>query len=100
MDVKSDFNSKTTEVENKIPSIGGLATNSTLTVVKHKIPDINGLVTKTNYNTKISEIEKKVSDHNHDKYITTPEFNTLFARIFDTKIKLSNLAPKRHLIFN
>ena len=98
--IKSDFNSKTTEVENKIPSISGLATNSTLTVVKHKIPDISGLVTKTNYNTKISEIEKKVSDHNHDKYITTPEFNTLFARIFDAKIKLSNLAPKRHLIFN
>ena len=32
---------------------------------------------KKNYNTKISESEKKVTDHNHDKYITTPEFNRL-----------------------
>ena len=70
MVVKADLNSKITEVENKIPSISGLATNSALTAVENKIIDISGLVTKTNYNTKISEIEKKVSDHNYDKYIT------------------------------
>ena len=28
---------------------------------------------KTDYNAKLNEIEKKVTDHNHDKYITTPE---------------------------
>ena len=94
MAVKADFNYSITEVENKLPSISGLATYSALTVVENKIPDIIGLVTKTNYNTKISEIERKVSDHNHDKYITTPEFNTLFARVFDAKIKLSNFVPK------
>ena len=38
-----------------------------------KIPDINSLVTTTVFNTKISRIENKVSDH--AKYITTPEFN-------------------------
>ena len=27
----------------------------------------------------MSELEKKLSNHNHDKYITTPEFNTLAA---------------------
>ena len=37
---------------------------------------------KTDYSTKIIEIEKKVSDHNHDKYITTPEFNNLAAGVF------------------
>ena len=36
---------------------------------------ISGLAKKTDYNTKISEIEKKLTDHNHDKYITNPEFN-------------------------
>ena len=72
MVVKIDFNSKITDVENEIPDIGGL-------------------VTKTNYNTKISEIEKKVSDHNHDKYVTTPEFNTLSARVFNARLKLANL---------
>ena len=78
MPVKADFNSKIIKVENKIPSISGLATNSELTVIENKIPDISGLVTVTNYNTKISEIEKKVSDHNHDKYITIPKFDALF----------------------
>ena len=31
-----------------------------------------------NYNTKISETENKITtDHDHDKYITTQEFNKL-----------------------
>ena len=97
--VKADFNSKITEVENKIPSISVLATNSALTVVENKIPDISGLITKTNYNAKICEIEKKVSDHNHDKYITTPEFNSLSARVFDARLKLANLITKTDLDF-
>ena len=99
MVAKADFNCKITEVENKIPSISGLAPNSALTVVENKIPDISGLVTKTNYNIKISEIEKKVSDHNHDKYITTPEFNTLSARGFDARLNLANLITKTNLDF-
>ena len=39
------------------------------------IPSVNNLVKKTDYNTKINEIKKKITDHNCDKYITTPEFN-------------------------
>ena len=31
---------------------------------------------------KISEIEKKITDHNHDRYITTEEFNKCTAEIF------------------
>ena len=44
---KKDFNSKISEVEDKIPSISGLATNSALTAVKNKIPDVSSLVKKT-----------------------------------------------------
>ena len=79
---KTDFNAKVTEIEGKIPSISGLATNSELTGVENKIPDVNSLVKKTDYNTKISDIEKKIIDHNHDKYKTTPEFNTLAVDVF------------------
>ena len=45
--------------------------------------DVSNLVKKktTDYDTKISEIEMKVTDHDHDKYITTPEFNKLTAEI-------------------
>ena len=82
---KTDFNAKFTEIEGKIPSISGLATNSTLIAVENKIP-VSSLVKKTDYNTKISEIENKVNDHNHGKYITTSEFNTIAADTFKAKL--------------
>ena len=74
---KRDLNAKITEIQNKISSITGLATNSALTAVENEIPNVSNLVTKTDYNTKISEVEINVSNHNHDKYITTSEFNRL-----------------------
>ena len=55
-----DYNAKTTETENKIPSISGLATASALTALENKIPNISSLVKTTDDNTKISEIEKKL----------------------------------------
>ena len=48
----------------------------------------------TDYDTKISEIENKVSDHNHDKYITAPEFNILVARVFIARLTQTNLVTK------
>ena len=33
----------------------------------------------------MSDIEKKISDHNHDKYITTPEFNRLTTENFKAR---------------
>ena len=55
---------------------------------------------KTEYNTKISEIENKFSDHNHDKYITTPEFNNLAATVFIPRLARANLVTKAILILN
>ena len=49
---------KINEVKEKIYSITNLAT-TTLTAVENKIPNIINLVKKTDYNTKINEIEKK-----------------------------------------
>ena len=83
---ETDLNAKITEIGSKIPRITGLATNSALTTVENKMPDVSSLVRKTDYDTKISEIEKKVSDNNHDKYITSPEFNILAARIFSARL--------------
>ena len=91
---KINFNAKVTEIEGKIPSITGLATDSALTAVENKMPNVSNLVTKTNYNTKISEIEGKLNNHNHEKYITTPEFNTLAAGVFDARLRLANLVTK------
>ena len=52
------------------------------------------MVRKTDYNTKITEIENKVTNHKHDEYITTPEFNKLAADAFNTKIAQANLVKK------
>ena len=73
-------------VEGKIPNVSGLATNSALTAVENKIPGVSSLVKKTDYNAKVSEIESKVNDHNHDQYITTPEFNTMAADVFKARL--------------
>ena len=85
---------KLTELENKIPDVSGLATKSASTAVEYKIPDVSSLVKKTNYDTKISELEKKLTDHNHDKYITTPEFNTLAADVFNARLAQATLITK------
>ena len=68
---KTDWNTKISEIESKIPSISGSATSSALTAVENKIPDVSSSVKKTNHDVKISEIEKKITDHDHEKYITT-----------------------------
>ena len=43
---KTDYNTKISETESKIPSISGLTTNSALTAVENKIPDVSSLVKK------------------------------------------------------
>ena len=43
-------------------------------------------------NTKISEVKNKI--HNHDKYITTPEFKKLTAENFAARLKQANLVTK------
>ena len=65
-----------------------------LTTVEIKIPSVSNHVKETDYNAKITEIESKLNNHNHDKYITTPEFNTLAADVFNAKLSRANLVMK------
>ena len=41
----------------------------------------------------ISEIEMKLTDHNHDKYITSSEFNRV-TKVFDARLVRTNLVIK------
>ena len=75
--LKTNYNTKITELENKIPDFSSLATKTALTTVENKIPSVSNLVKKTDYNAKVTEIENKLTNHNHDKYIDTSQFNTL-----------------------
>ena len=43
---------------------------------------------------KFNEIEKRISDDNHDKYIATPEFNNLTAGVFTARLAQSDLVTK------
>ena len=51
------------------------------------MPNTSGLVTITVLNTKISEVKNKIP--NHDKYLTTPEFNKLTAETFTARFARS-----------
>ena len=50
-----------TTVENKIPDVTNLATKTALTTVENTIPDVSSLVKKTDYNTRVAEIDTKIS---------------------------------------
>ena len=84
---KADYNTKISEIEGKIPNVSNLATKTALTTVENKIPNDSNFVKKT-------EIENKLNNHNHDKYITTPEFNTLAADVFNARLAQANLVTK------
>ena len=39
----------------------------------------------------------KITDHNHDKYISTPEFNKLTSENFAARLTQANLASKSEI---
>ena len=55
---KTDYSTKITEIEGKIPDVTNLATKTALTTVENKITNINGLVTKT----ALTAVENKIPD--------------------------------------
>ena len=59
------------------------------------MPDFSTLVKKTNCGTKTSELEKKLTNHDHDRYITTPECNILSVSVFNVRLAEANLITDR-----
>ena len=52
-----------------------------------KTTDTSNLAQKDYYNTKTSEIEKKILDQNHDEYTNIQEFNKLTSDNFADFVK-------------
>ena len=48
--------------------------------------------------TKINEIEKKITDHDDDKYITTQKFDKLTSEKFAVRLAQANLASKNDIV--
>ena len=55
---------------------------------------VSNLVKKTYYGTKVTEIENKLNNHNHEKYIDTSEFNKLAVDVFNARLAQANLITK------
>ena len=49
---------------------------------------------------KLVDLKKKLTYHNHDKYITTPEFNTLAPNIFNARLAQANVIKRQILMLN
>ena len=58
---KTEFNTKVTEIEGKIPSITGLTTNSESFAVENKIPNVSSLVEKTNLSAELKKISDRIT---------------------------------------
>ena len=90
----TSLNTKLNEVKGETTNKINLATTSALTAVENKIPSVSTLVKKNDNKTNNNEIKKEITEHNHDKYITTPEFNKIMADIFAVRLKRANLGSK------
>ena len=77
------------EVKDKICNFANLVTTSALTAVENKIASVNNFVKKQKkdgYNTEVNKIGKKIANHNHDNYITIPEFYKFSKEIFGLRL--------------
>ena len=64
--------------------------------MENKITNVSNLVKKTDYSTKIIQIENKITtNHDHDKYITTQEFNKLTLENVNARLDLTSKFSKQ-----
>ena len=79
-----------------------LATTTTaLTAAENKTPNVTNLVKKSDYNTKTTEIGNEINtDRDHDKYITSKEFNKLKLEHFTARLAHANLVLKMILLIS
>ena len=96
--LKTKYIADKTELENKIPDVISLARKIALTAVENEIPSVSNLVKKTDYNTKITEIENKLNNHNHGKHIDTQKFNKLAADVFNARLAQASLTTKMDFV--
>ena len=91
------LNAKTNEVTNKILNSTNLPTTTTaITAVENVIPNVCNLVKKTDYNTSTCENENEITT-DHDKYITTQEFSKSASETFTVRLTEANLTSKNDI---
>ena len=83
--VKQDFVKKT-EYDELVKKVNAIQTT-----------DASDLAIKADYNTKVNKIKKNITDHDHDKYITTQEFNKLTSEKFAARLVQAKLGSKNNI---
>ena len=86
----TSLNAKINEVKGEILSITNLAITTALAAVENKIPNVCNWVKRADYNSKNSEIEHRITD-------TTPEFHKLTAENVAASSEQANLASKKDI---
>ena len=66
--------------------------NTKISEIENKVSDTSSWVTNSALNTKIGEVENKIPDN--AKYINTSKFNKLTAENFATRLKQASLVTK------
>ena len=88
-----------TSVENKIPNINGLATKTELTAVENKIPELSNLASKaalTNLNNSVPDISTLIKKSDYDTKIREIENKYVSNTGFDSKLAQANVITKRN----
>ena len=75
---------KTTEYNELVKKVNNINTSNTSNLVKK-------------LQKRFNEIEKKITDHDHAKYITTQEFNKLTSENFAARLAQANLSSKNDI---
>ena len=107
---KTDYNAKITEIEGKIPNISNLATKNALTTFENKIPDVSGLATKTtltavgnkinrltNLSNTVPDISTLIKKSDYDTKIAEIEIKYVSNTGFDSKLAQGNVIIKINL---
>ena len=90
-----------TAVENKMPNVGGLATKMALTAVENKIPDISNFATKTaltNLSNTVPDISTLIKKSDYDTKIAEIEIKCVSNTGFDSKLAQGNVITKKILM--
>ena len=89
------FNPKINKVNKEIPGTANLATAASLNAKKNEIKTKIHNVTNLATAIALTAVENKIPNHN--KYITAPEFNTLAAQNYTSRLAQANLASKNDI---
>ena len=92
---KTDFNTKVTEIEGKIPDVSNLVKktdfNTKVIEIEGKIPDVSNLVKNTDFDTRLKKISDRVTKNESKHLLVDNELKKIELLILEVKIFLMEM---------